>query len=143
MGAGAPYGNKNAEKWNIRKCVNMYTEAIRMSNLKVNGEFKYDFIGEIARELGTTHQMLIRDLPKRFPQLQRLKNQLISNMEANCYANTKSGKIREATGIVNLKSNHHWTDRLDMNQHIDDRRKSVDDLFPKDEEIEDTKDGGI
>jgi hypothetical protein len=36
---------------------------------------------------------------------------LIGNLEANCYYNTKKGLIREATGIVNLKSNHKWTDR--------------------------------
>lgn len=125
MPAGAPYGNKNAEKWTFKKAVKLFNDAIELSNetdyivVKIGdkGEkvmgYKYDFIGEIARELGTDHQLMIRHLPNRFPSLERLKNQLINNLESNCYANTKKGIIREATGIVNLKSNHKWTDRVD------------------------------
>jgi hypothetical protein len=120
---GAPYGNKNAEKWTFRKAVQLYQDAIELSEevetyyMKVNEKavevtgYKYDFIGEIARELGTFHQLMTRHLPERFPSLNRLKNTLISNLEANCYANAKKGTIKEATGIVNLKSNHKWQDR--------------------------------
>lgn len=112
MSAGAPYGNKNAEKWSFKKAVKLFNDAINLSNEKDSeGVYKYDFIGEIARELGTFHQLITRHLPDRFPQLERLKNQLLNNLESNCYANTKKGHIREATGIVNLKSNHKWTDR--------------------------------
>ncbi len=125
MPAGAPYGNKNAEKWNIRKAVRLFNDAIELSEEKETyflkqGEkavevtgFKYDFIGEIAKELGTYHNLITRDLPKRFPALQRLKKQLLNNLESNCYANGKRGTIKEASSIMNLKSNHRWTDRLD------------------------------
>ena len=121
----APYGNRNAEKWSFKKAVRLYNEAIELSKniitfyLKIGEKpvevtgYEFDFIGEISTELGTHHQLMTRDLPNRFPPLQRLKNQLINNLERNCYSNTKKGIIKEATGIVNLKSNHHWTDRQD------------------------------
>ena len=123
MGAGAPYGNKNAEKWNFKKAVKLFHDAIELTlkeetyylkqgekAVEVTG-YKYDFIGEVAKELGTYHQMITQHLPTRFPLLQRLKTQLINNLESNCYVNAKKGTIKEATGLVNLKSNHHWTDR--------------------------------
>ena len=126
MPAGAPYGNKNAEKWKFKKAVKLYKDAIELTKkietfylkqgekaIEVTG-YKFDFIGEIATTLGTYHDLMTRDLPRRFPSLERLKNQLIRNLERNCYSNTKKGIIREATGIVNLKSNHHWTDRRDL-----------------------------
>ena len=73
---------------------------------------KYDFIGEIAQKLGTFRD-IFKHLKERFPTLERKYNCLITNLESNCYLNTKKGMIKEATGIVNLKSNHKWTDRLD------------------------------
>ena len=124
---GAPYGNKNAEKWSYRKSVQLFNDAIELSNQKetyyikqgekaveVNG-YKYDFIGEIARELGTFHE-IFEHLTKRFPSLQRLRNELNNNIQSNCYSNAKKGTIKEATGIVNLKSNWNWTDRTE-NKH--------------------------
>lgn len=119
----APYGNRNAEKWTFKKSVKLFNDAINLSNetetyflklnekaVEVNG-YKFDFIGEIAGELGTYHQMITQHLPERFKTLERLKKQLLNNLERNCYINTKKGMIKEATGIVNLKSNHKWTDR--------------------------------
>ena len=115
---GAPYGNKNAEKWTLRKSVQLFKDAIALTKetaqytigqLKIEG-YKYDFIGEIARDLGTFHKVFDH-LAVRFPSLERLKSELHNNIEANCYANTKKGIIKEATGIVNLKSNWKWTDR--------------------------------
>lgn len=129
MGAGAPYGNKNAEKWTFKKAVKLFKDAIDLSNemettyLKLNDKpvevhgYKYDFIGEIARELGTFHQ-IFDHLTERFSSLKRLKSQLHSNIESNCYYNAKKGNIKEATGIVNLKSNWKWTDRTQTdNKH--------------------------
>jgi len=111
------WGNKNAEKWTFKKSVAFFHEAIKLTQIKEYNEkigeyYKFDFIGEIARELGSFKD-IFSHLVRRFPQLQRLKNQLDTNVEQNCYANTKKGAIREATGIVNLKSNWKWTDRLD------------------------------
>lgn len=109
----------------MRKAVNLFNEAIEKTNetetfylkqgdkaIEVTG-YKYDFIGELARELGTFHEIFTH-LAKRFPSLKRLKNQLHTNLESNCYSNTKKGIIKEATGIVNLKSNWKWTDRQEV-----------------------------
>jgi hypothetical protein len=126
MPAGAPYGNKNAEKWDFKKSKKLFEDAIKLSEqteeanitdkqgniTDVRTFYKYDFIGEIARELGTFHHNF-RFLLDRFPELKPLKKQLDNNIESNCYFNTKKGGIREATGIVNLKSNWKWTDRVD------------------------------
>lgn len=121
----APFNNKNAEKWTLRKAIKLYHDALKLSSkeetMKVTKGsevrtitgYKFDFIGEIATELGTYHELISRDLPNRFPCLVRLKNQLVRTLERNCYSNTKKGFIKEATGLVNLKSNHKWTDRID------------------------------
>lgn len=132
--AGAPYGNKNAEKWTFKRSVNLFHDAIKLSNIQesyyikvgekaveVNG-YKYDFIGEIARELGTFLQ-IFDHLVKRFPTLQRLKNELNNNIQSNCYYNAKKGTIKEATGIVNLKSNWNWTDRTENKHDISQEMK--------------------
>lgn len=124
MGAGAPIGNKNAEEWNFERSKKLFEDAVRLSDekeeiTKIEGgvktttlAYKFDFIGEIARELKVYHH-LFNNLIDRFPELQPLKNQLDTNVQSNCYFNTKKGNIREATGIVNLKSNWKWTDRID------------------------------
>jgi len=103
--AGAPYGNKNAEKWTLEVAEELYTEAIKLSL-----QDEYDFIGEIARDLGTSRD-IFTDLYDKFPKLKRTYNQLLTNLEANCFTHAKKGMIKEATAIVNLKSNHKWTDR--------------------------------
>jgi hypothetical protein len=127
---GAPYGNKNAEYWTFKKAIQLFKDAIELSEeieisyikdkgkaIEVQG-YKYDFIGEVARELGTFHEIFAH-LVKRFPSLSRLKNQLDNNLQTNCYSNTKKGNIKEATGIVNLKSNWKWTDRQQLDHTTD------------------------
>lgn len=126
MKVGAPYGNRNAEKWTFKKAIQLFNDAIELSNetetyylkigekaVEVNG-YKYDFIGEISGELGTSHRMITQHLPLRFKIIERLKDQLLSNLERNCYVNGKKGNIKEASAIMNLKSNYKWTDRSDI-----------------------------
>jgi hypothetical protein len=48
----------------------------------------------------------------KFPELKRLKRRLKNNCEVNCFRNIKNENINTAAGIMNLKSNHGWTDRL-------------------------------
>lgn len=110
MAAGAPYGNRNAEKWTFRKAVALFHDAIELSNQKNDDGYKFDFIGEIARELGTFKE-IFNHLTTRFNNLERLKNQLHTNIEQNCYYNGKKGNIKEASALMNLKSNWKWTDR--------------------------------
>ena len=134
MPAGAPYGNKNAEKWTFKKSVALFHDALKLCDEKetvtIHGNdvvgYKYDFIGEVARHLGTFKEIFTH-LTKRkgFESLKRLHNQLITAIEQNCYYNTKKGIIREATGIVNLKSNHHWTDRQDITSQNEKIAKEI------------------
>jgi len=126
MPAGPPYGNKNAEKWTFKKAVILFHAALELvaekeeltiikgSEIKVLEGYKYDFIGEVAAKLGTFKEIFTHlKNRKGFESLKRLHNQLITGIEQNCYHNTKKGIIKEGTGIVNLKSNHHWTDRVE------------------------------
>ena len=108
----APKENTNAEKWTEEQALELFNKAIDMTNLKENGAYLHDFIGEVARELDTYHQVFTY-LGKKYTKCEPLLNKLKYNLEANCFFNTKKGNIKEATGIVNLKSNYKWTDRVD------------------------------
>ncbi len=110
----APKENKNAEKWTEEMAHELLDKAIGLSKQKDGEVYKFDFIGEVARELDTFHENITTHLLSRFPSLSDKVKLLKANMECNCYSNTKKGKIKEATGIVNLKSNHHWTDRQQL-----------------------------
>lgn len=153
MPVGAPYGNRNAEKWTFKKAIMLFNDAIELTEIQevyfykqndkaveVNG-MKYDFIGEIAKELGTFRD-IFKHLKERFPSLERKYNCLITNLESNCYLNTKKGMIKEATGIVNLKSNHKWTDRNETNHSGEIKTDNIihgvlfEVINPQDEPIE-------
>jgi hypothetical protein len=121
---GAPVGNKNAEtKWTFEESEKLLDQMIEASNeldfyLIGSGQYasnvegyKYDFIGELSLAFKVYHQLVTRDIFNKFPELRTKINTIISLMERNCYYNTKKGIINTAVGIVNLKSNHKWTDR--------------------------------
>lgn len=126
--AGAPLNNKNAEKWTFSIAENLLDQALTLckeTEMYVIGSgvtakevegYKFDFIGEIASELEVYRELITRDIPNRFPELRETVNMLIARLESNCYSNTKKGLINTATGIINLKSNHGWTDRI-ANDH--------------------------
>ena len=102
---GAPKQNKNAETWTLKEAKALFDKALALSEKE-----EYDFIGEIAKDL-KSYKEIFTYLSDKYPELQTIHNHIISNCEANCFHNSKKGKIREATAIVNLKSNHGWTDR--------------------------------
>lgn len=102
----AAKGNINAEKWTLKEAKELFDEAVEMSK-----EEDYDFIGEIARDLGT-YRDVFKYLSDKFDQLKPFHNIILSNLEANCFSHAKKGDIKEATAIVNLKSNYKWTDRV-------------------------------
>jgi len=104
----APKDNKNAEQWNIEEATKLFDDAIDLSN---NDEF--DFIGEVARELGT-YRDIFGYLSDKYKELNIKHKIILSNLEANCFSHAKKGTIKEATAIVNLKSNYKWTDRADV-----------------------------
>ena len=99
-------GNKNAEKWTLKEASEFLTEALKLSQ-----STEYDFIGEIAKKL-QSHKSVFTYLSTKYPELKGIVDTIIGNCESNCFCNSKKGNIKEATAIVNLKSNHGWTDRL-------------------------------
>ena len=138
---GAPFGNKNGLIWTLEKATDLLDKAIELTNRKelvyVDKQeveaYEFDFIGEIARELNVYHSLLTRDIPNQHPDLQPKVRLLLNRLEANCYSNTKKGKINTAVGIVNLKSNHGWTDR----QQIEQKQTNIDLSGLTTEEIKD------
>ena len=132
--AGAPLENNNAEKWTYEDALELYSRAFELTEEKeiyylgkeeVIG-YKYDFIGELIKDLKKEfkdkgrvyHQLLSRDLPDRFKDLKTEWDELKEVMESNCYSNTKKGIINTAVGIINLKSNHNWKDKQEIqNEH--------------------------
>lgn len=107
MGAGAPKNNTNAEKWSIEQATTFMNEAVALSVQK-----KYDFVGEVAKELGQYHH-LFKYLKDKYPELERQYKLIYANCEANCFYNGKNGDITPSLAIMNLKSNHKWTDRIE------------------------------
>ena len=99
--------NTNAEKWTEEEAIKFMGEALELSHNE-----DYDFIGEIAKKLKVdkgTFDYLIG----KFTKLKRIKKHILSNCESNCFRNGKNGDINIAMAIVNLKSNHGWTDRAE------------------------------
>lgn len=106
--AGAPKNNKNAEKWTFEEAEKLFQQAVELS---FNGG--YDFIGEVAKELNT-YIDVFDYLTDKFPELEKYKKQLKRNCEVNCFSNGKNGNIVPSLAIMNLKSNHGWTDRVEQ-----------------------------
>jgi len=119
LGAGPPKGNKNAEKYNYEKAEEILSEAVVIS-LKQ----EFDFIGEVAQEIGSTYQKL-SELTKKYPDLKPLYDEMKSNCEVNCFRNGKKGNINTGMAIMNLKSNHGWTDRIDSTSKGQEIKSSI------------------
>ena len=99
--------NTNAEKWTLEEAVKFMNEAVELSSNK-----KYDFVGEVAKDLNQYHQVFTY-LKNKFKEVSRQYHLIYSNCEANCFFNCKKGDIIPSLAIMNLKSNHKWTDRVD------------------------------
>ena len=117
----APKENTNAEKWNLNEAEKIFLEAVEMAYKKEKDGYKYDFIGEIAREL-KLYKEVFTYLKDKYPnELTELHRELVSTLEANCFYNSKKGNINTAIGIVNLKSNHGWVDRQQVNADVNSK----------------------
>lgn len=136
MGAGPPKENKNAEKWNLENATLLFNDCLAMSQDKTNTE--NDFLGEIAQEFKTSLSTLDY-LKTKFPELETIYKEMKSNCEANCFRNGKKGKIVPSLAIMNLKSNHNWTDRTSQDVNVkgaiqytpEDREKKIKELMDK------------
>ena len=107
---GAPNENTNAEKWTLEKAKELFDNCLKTAKdkeLDCN-----DFIGEVAQANDTTLYQLDY-LREKYTELETIYKQIKYNCEANCFANAKKGKIVPSLGIINLKSNHGWTDRVE------------------------------
>lgn len=117
---GAPKGNKNAEEWTLEKALVLFDLIMKKLNEKttymVNGKrvegYLCHYLGEATDEADTTIDV-VKYLRVKFT-LESEYNRLKSKSERNCFTDTKKGIINTAVGIVNLKSNHGWTDRMDQ-----------------------------
>ena len=100
-------GNQYNEKWTLKESKEFMQKAVDLSN-----ENDYDFIGEVAKELDSYIDVFDYIIEK-FPILKPFKKRIKRNCEVNCFSNAKKSKIVPSLAIMNLKSNHGWTDRLD------------------------------
>jgi len=116
----APKENTNAEKYTLQNAEDIFKKAIELSKTKtdyiISGQkikgYEYHFIGEVATsdELDTYTDVFLY-LKNSFKECEELYNKLKNRLEANCFSDSKKGIIKEATAIMNLKSNYNWTDR--------------------------------
>jgi len=123
-------GNTNKKVvWTLEKAIELYEEAENIVKKQCSYIIKedvligyeFDFIGELIDELSTLENipdcyygLMDNYLPEQHPNnnFKRRYSRLKKRLETNCYSNTKKGIINTAAGIMNLKSNHGWTDRL-------------------------------
>jgi hypothetical protein len=113
--AGAPKYNTNAEKWTLEVATKFMNDAVELSKQTETTDTgvmpKYDFIGEVAYDLDQD-KGVFDYLITKFPELKPLKKRIKNNCEVNCFRNIKRENINTGAGIMNLKSNHGWTDRV-------------------------------
>lgn len=102
-------GNLNAEVWDLETSIKLFEDSIELAKNPIK---KYDFIGEVASEMNIYREIYVY-LKDKFKECKPLYKQLSSILEANCFSHTKKGEINTAIGIVNLKSNYGWTDRVE------------------------------
>ncbi len=107
-----PAGNQYHEHWTKEESEKFLLDAIKLSKQQT-----YDFIGEVAVEQNTYHHVYGYIVDK-FPELKPLLNNIKANCERNCFYNGKKGEIIPSMAIMNLKSNHGWTDRSETNVNL-------------------------
>ena len=129
MGAGAPKGNKNASKWDTDSAKELFKKVLDktkekaeyiVAGNKVEG-YLCHYLGEAADEAETNTDTL-----KYLSRAYGLKDEyeaLKSKCERNCFSDAKKGIINTAIAIVNLKSNHNWTDRVQENKEVTHKGK--------------------
>jgi len=109
MGAGPPEGNQNAKKWDFESAKELFEKCLVIASNKKRDD--NDFIGEVAQAAGASLYKL-KYLKETFTDLDKIYAEIKSQCEANCFAHGKNGGIVPSLAIMNLKSNHGWTDRL-------------------------------
>lgn len=103
----APKGNTNAEKWTLEESTAFMEEALNTAKTE-----EFDFIGEVASHLDSYREVFVF-LKDKYEECKPLYKRLQQQCESNCFSHAKKGDIVPSLGIINLKSNHGWTDRVD------------------------------
>lgn len=125
-GPGAPYGNQNALKWDYEASVKLFDDMLEESYTGV------DFLGTLQRKFKITRNVITLILD-RYPDLKETWDLVKESVESNCYENAKKAK-GQAIYIINLKSNHKWTDRIQTDTDITFKPTDINDIFGFDEE---------
>lgn len=127
--------NKNAEKWTEQEA-----EKFMLQCLELSESDQYDFKGEVAKAAGSYHHVF-HYLSGKFPQFKWIVSAIESNCETNCFYNGKKGNINSALAIMNLKSNHRWTDRLDNTSSDGSMSppQTLQELYDEERQSSDTK----
>lgn len=140
----APKENTNAEKWTEEEAIKLfelvYEKVCEKTDYMIHGEkiegYECHFIGEACDEADTTIDIL-KYVRNKYG-LKNLYNRIKRKCERNCFTDSKKGIIDKAMGIVNLKSNHGWTDRNDVTQKtIEVKPLTDEELKRKQQEIDD------
>jgi len=126
--AGAPKKNKNAEKWTLDESIDFMESALLIAKKK-----KLDFIGEVASELDTYREIFVY-LKDKFKECKTLYKRLEQQCESNCFSHGKTGDIVPSLAIMNLKSNHGWTDRIDQTSKNEKIQTPILNIDPLDNE---------
>jgi len=116
-------GNQYKEHWTFEKAKELFEKALGLARQKESyskGEYSvkgysFHFLGEIASELDT-YLDVFTYLIDKYNELKEPYKKLKTRLESNCFADSKKGIIKEASAIMNLKSNYGWTDRM-QNDH--------------------------
>lgn len=112
-------GNSNAEKYSEDEAIELLANALYIAKTK-----KFDFIGEVADFQGVYRDLYVY-LVDKFPELKPIYKNILNSCEANCFAHAKKGDIVPSLAIINLKSNHGWTDRIENKTDITTGGKSL------------------
>jgi len=99
--------NNNAEKWDLETSIKFMEESLDLAKAK-----EHDFIGEVARDMNS-YRDLYTYLKDKFKECEVLYKRIVQECETNCFSHGKKGDIIPSLAIMNLKSNHGWTDRID------------------------------
>jgi len=106
----AKIGNTNAEVWTLEEAKELFNKCLETAKDKTSDA--NDFIGEVAQENNTTLSNLDY-LKNKFTELNSVYEEIKNNCEVNCFRNGKKQNIVPSLAIMNLKSNHGWTDRTE------------------------------